>query len=543
MDLSDPVNDDLLPFELGQRLQAIVGPDHVASDEATRHRYARSSSAAATMPRAVVRPGSTDEVQRLVELAGTCGLALYPISRGCNWGYGDACPPTAGQVIVDLGRMNRILELNRRLGYVVIEPGVSQGQLWHHLQREAPQWWMDSTGAGPEASLVGNTMDRGFGHTRYGDHSATACGMQVVLGDGRVLNTGLGHYEQARAHRAYRHGVGPELDGLFSQSNFGIVTRIGLWLMPAPEAFAAFFFSSPDPDALPGLIERLAPLRMAGLLQSAVHIGNDLRLLSARTRYPWQQAGGRTPLPAELRRSLCQEYGIDAWTGCGTITGTRGTVRATARAVRRALRGYRTVLLNDRRMALAHRVGHLLGRLGAGATLRQNLATVDPLYRLLKGEPTIESMAGTLWRVRGEVELPVTDPLEAHAGIMWSSPVLPLTGDDARRLLDLIEPIYASHGFETMVTFTMISERAMIAVTNLCFDAREQAEARRAAACHDVLGRTLMDHGYVPYRVGPRGHAKLARGSTVFWDVVGQIKQTLDPGGVISPGRYEPGRR
>ncbi|MEX0885896.1 MAG: FAD-dependent oxidoreductase [Phycisphaeraceae bacterium] len=489
---------------------------------------------------AVVRPASTEQVQRIVDFARERGLALHPISRGCNWGYGDARAPTAGQVILDLSRMNRIVELNRRLGYVVIEAGVTQGQLWEHLQTHAPQLWMDSTGAGPDASLVGNALDRGFGHTRYGDHTLTACGMEIVLADGRVLNTGYGHYDDAVAHRVYRYGVGPSLDGLFAQSNVGIVTRIGLWLTPVPEAFSAFFFSSPDAEALEDLIERLAPLRMNGLLQSAIHIGNDLRLLSARTRYPWDRAAGRTPLPDELRRELCAEFRIDAWTGCGTVTGTPAIVRATVRAVRRALKPHRVVFINDRRIALAHRVAGALDRFGAGARLRQQLATVDPLYRLLKGEPTRESLYGTLWRVRGELPGPVTNPLDAHAGIMWSSPVLPMTGSDARRLLSLIEPIYARHGFEAMVTFTMISERAMIAVTNLYFDTRESDEAQRAAACYDELGQTLMDHGYVPYRVGPSGTDRLRRGSAVFWDVVAQLKQTLDPHGVISPGRYEP---
>ena len=542
MGLSDPVNGEFLPIEIRQRLEAIVGIEHVASDEATRQRYARSSSAAPAAPPAVVRPVSTEQVQRLVELAGSCGLALHPISRGCNWGYGDACPPTPGQVVVDLSRMNRIVELNRRLGYVVVEAGVSQGQLWEYLQAQAPELWMDSTGAGPEASLVGNTLERGFGHTRYGDHSATTCGMQIVLGDGRVLETGFGHYRQAAAQRVYRHGIGPSLDGLFAQSNFGIVTQIGLWLMPAPEALCAFFFSSDEAAALGEFVERLAPLRMSGQLQSAIHIGNDLRLLSARTRYPWARAGDRTPLPTNVRRALCREFGIAAWTGCGTITGSVGAVRATSRALRRALRPYRVVLLNDRRLALVQRVSGSLGKWGVGVGLKERLATVEPLYRLLKGEPTAEALAATLWRVRGPLPEPVTNPLDARAGIMWNSPVLPLTGENAQAVLALIEPIHEAHGFEAMVTFTMISERAMIAVTNLYFDTGEADEARRAVACREEVGRALMAAGYLPYRVGPGGVAKLREGSEVFWDVVGQLKAVLDPRGVISPGRYEPGR-
>jgi hypothetical protein len=52
---------------------------------------------------------------------------------------------------------------------------------------------------------------------------------------------------------------------------------MGLWLMPEPESFRAFFFSSPDDASIADLVDRLSPLKKQGLLPSAVHIANDLR--------------------------------------------------------------------------------------------------------------------------------------------------------------------------------------------------------------------------------------------------------------------------
>jgi len=77
-----------------------------------------------------------------------------PNIRGKNWGYGDACAPSNGQVIVDLRHMNRINIVDEKLAYAVIEPGVTQGQLFQFLQDNHPGLWMDATGAGPSASLV-----------------------------------------------------------------------------------------------------------------------------------------------------------------------------------------------------------------------------------------------------------------------------------------------------------------------------------------------------------------------------------------------------
>ena len=74
--------------------------------------------------------------------------------------------------------MNRIHEVNVELAYAVVEPGVSQGQLYEYLEEHETGLCLDCTGAGRGASLVGNALDRGFGHTRYGDHFATACGLE-----------------------------------------------------------------------------------------------------------------------------------------------------------------------------------------------------------------------------------------------------------------------------------------------------------------------------------------------------------------------------
>ncbi len=519
---------------------AVLGEAHVRADPATRSRYSRSAAPRGTVPAAVLHPASTTEVQEIVRIAGRFRVPLYPISRGRNWGYGDACAPTDGQVIVDLGRMNRIVEVNRRLAYAVIEPGVTQADLYEHLREQRTGLWVDCTGAGRDASLVGNTLDRGFGHTRYGDHFLTTCGMEVVLASGEVLRTGYGHYANARAGRVYRYGVGPFLDGLFAQSNYGIVTQIGLWLMPEPEDFCSFYFSAPRDEDLAEAVDVLAALRLQGVLQSAIHIGNDLRMLSARIRYPWERAGGRTPLPRDLRAELRREHGIGAWNAGTAIYGTRETVAAACKVVRRALGRFRPRFITDRTLAVGEFVQRQLGRIGLGRRLREMLEIGRPVYGLLKGIPTDEPLRGMAWRVRGPGPNGPSDLLDPNAGLMWVSPVVPATGEAARDLMSRIEPIYERYGFDALATFTLITERAMCCVTNLAYDKREPEETARAAACYDELLDTLMDAGYIPYRTGPAGYAKLRRGSHLFWDVAAQIKHALDPLGILSPGRYLP---
>ena len=206
----------------------------------------------------ILRPADRQQVQACLRVANAHRVAVYPISTGRNWGYGSRVPAADGSVLLDLGRMNRIVDFSEDLAYVTVEPGVTQQQLFDFLRDNRSRLWMDATGARPDCSLIGNTMERGFGHTPYGDHFAHVCGFEVVLPDGECIETGFSRFAQASTGPLYRWGLGPTLDGLFTQSNFGIVTRMSIWLMPAPEHFEAFFFRCDDDSGLGDVLDALA---------------------------------------------------------------------------------------------------------------------------------------------------------------------------------------------------------------------------------------------------------------------------------------------
>jgi 4-cresol dehydrogenase (hydroxylating) len=518
-----------------------LGVDKVDDSEATRNRYARSTQAKGTLPCCVVYPTSTEDVQAVVRVASQHGTVVYPISRGKNWGYGDACAPTEGAAIVDLSRMNRILEVNTELAYTVIEPGVSQGQLYDHLQENDTGLWMDCTGAGLDASLVGNTLDRGFGHTRNGDHFLTACGMEVVLADGRVVRTGFGHYANAKAQHVYRYGVGPFIDGLFCQSNFGIVTKLGLWLMPEPESFCFFYITVPKDEDIGPMVDALRPLRMDGLLPGALHIGNDYRIFSSRGIYPWEEVNGATPLPDTERVRLRSAIGIGAWNVGSAITGPAGHVRATRRALRKAVGSLgKLTFLSDRKMEWIRWGVPKLHRFGIAKRPAELLESLETLFATLQGRPTNDALRGTHWRLRTKPPLDSSDPLEYGGGLLWISPVLPMTGRDALRVMAIVEPIFSEHRFEPLATFTMINERAMIAILNVAFDKADAEETAAAGRCYHTLFDALVGAGYIPYRVGLSGLPKLSSPEDTFWQVASEIKRALDPKDIIARGRYLP---
>src|SRR4051812_19312311 len=141
-----------------EAMAAVVGAPYLRDEPAVLERYARSTAARGVRPLAVARPRSAREVAELARIARAHRLALYPVSTGKNWGYGDACAVRGGQVLLDLSRMNRIVEVDPELAYAVIEPGVTQQQLSDFLRAHGIALWADCTGAGPDTSFVGNIL-------------------------------------------------------------------------------------------------------------------------------------------------------------------------------------------------------------------------------------------------------------------------------------------------------------------------------------------------------------------------------------------------
>ena len=491
-----------------------------------------------TVP-AIVRPGNREQVQQVLRIANQWRIPVYPVSGGSNWGYGSRVPSADGSVLLDLARMNRILDFSEDLAYITVEPGVTQQQVYDFLQERKSGLWMDATGASPQASLVGNAVERGFGHTPYGDHFSHVCGMEVVLPDGEVLETGVSRFAGSRTGPLHRWGVGAYLDGLFTQSNLGVVTRMSIWLMPAPEYFQAYFFSCDSEDALGPVVEALRPLRLNGTLRSTVHIANDYKVLSGMQQYPWDEAGGRTPLPAEVMKRLRKQRHFGAWNASGGLYGTRAQVAEARRLLRRALAGKVNKLefLDAGKLRMAGRFSGLY-KLLTGWDLSRALELVRPLFGLLQGVPTDQPLASTYWRKRFPPPA-VMDPNQDGCGLLWCSPVAPADGAQAEELVALAGEIMLRHGFEPAISLTMITERSLACVISITYDRHVPGEDERAAACHEELLRRLNDAGFYCYRMTSQSSAGL-RPSPGYDQVLRSLKRSLDPHQILAPGRYLP---
>jgi 4-cresol dehydrogenase (hydroxylating) len=516
---------------------AVVGPEHVSTGDSELGQAETATFATTRHIPAIVRPANRDQVQQCMRVANRRQMPVYPVSSGRNWGYGSRVPASDGCTLLDLSRMNRIVDFNEELGYVTVEPGVTQAQLFDFLQERKSKLWMDCTGASPHCSLIGNTMERGFGHTPYGDHFAHSCGLEVVLPDGQAIETGFARYQGAAAAPLYRWGVGPSIDGLFSQSNLGIVTRMTIWLMPAPEYFQAYYFRSETEEGLGPIVDALRPLRMNGTIRSSSHIGNDYKVLSALQQYPWEATGGQTPLQEPLMAQFRRELKIGAWNGSGALYGTKAQVAEARRLLRAALKGKasRLEFLDDRKLRLASRFAGVYQKI-SGWNLKRTLAVLKPVYGLMKGTPTNQPLFSTYWRKR------TAPPAEMHpdrdgCGLMWCSPIAPNTGADALRVSALARQCILPHGFEPVISLTVLTERTLSCIVSITYDRAVSGEDERAAACYSHLLKTFAENGYYSYRLGLNSMASMDEGNA-YSEILRCLKRTLDPNGVLAPGRY-----
>ena len=489
-------------------LISIFGSERFRDDAHTLSKYASSIGGNSLMPCCVVYPIDESEIVALIKLANTDSLQLFTIARGRNFGYGEAQGTHAGQVIVDLSKMNRIVEVNETLAYATIQPGVSQQHLFEHLQKSDSRLQLDVTGAGLDASIVGNILERGFGHTDYGDRFARVVRMTGVMADGSVVKTGFGGFENANAKNTYKYGLGPMLDGLLSQSNFAIITEMTIELMPKPDKTCMFVVSAKDESALPLLVDAIRELKLSGIVNSAVHFANKARAIGEKEN---RMAG--------------------FWNMSGSISGPTDMVMAKKRIVRSALKkAYPKAsiwFIDEFMMGLASFVNRLFKislyqPLKDAWDLQKGIPTDNPL-RILLADESLESAT-----IRTG---------DYQTCFLWINAVCAADGCSVEQLYELTSSLFKEHGYAFPVTFTAINPRSLIMITNINYLRSEDSIAKAHAfskRCHEVL----IQNGYLPYRSGSGAFEETPEYATGTSALLKGIKGLVDPNYTFAPGKY-----
>ena len=240
---------------------------------------------------AVVMPTTVEEIQEILRVANEHRVPLWTHGTGRNNGYGGPAPRVGGSVIVSLRNMNRVLEINEELGYAVVEPGVRWFDLYEAIKAGHHRLMLSIADLG-WGGVIGNTLDHGATYMPYGVDMGMQCGMEVVLANGEVMRTGMGAMPGNRSWHVYKRGLGPTPDQLFMQSNFGIVTKMGVWLMPYPEVYMPLWLRVWKDDDLAAVVDTLRTLMLDGTIRMVPQIINTVLMSSVFSNRA--SSGGRS---------------------------------------------------------------------------------------------------------------------------------------------------------------------------------------------------------------------------------------------------------
>lgn len=518
---SDPPGLDKLVKELG----AALGAEHVITDPRELERASTATFATRARVLAIARAGSTEEVRECLRLCSRASIAVYPVSGGKNWGLGSRVPPSDA-VLLDLGRMNRIVHFDEELATVTLEPGVSFARLYAFLCERRSRLFASTTGGSPDGSVVANALERGDGSGPHGERALHLTALEVVLATGEVLHTGFDRFEGCSTAELHRFGVGPALDGLFVQSNLGVVTRATVWLAPLPRFLAAVRFGVPSDAELPALVDAVRRLRLDGTLRAPVGIWNDYRVLSVAERYPFERSAGVTPLPREVLAEKSAAWGGQRWLGLASVYApTRRLGEAAVDHVEATLRPCVETLVVEARS----------GEPSAGNEL---FPTTDPGFAFLQGVPHQQSLRSMYWRKPGAAPAQI-DPDRDRVGVLWVCLALPLAGARVAQAVQHVERCMLAHGFEPLLALVVHGERVAQLLPMIVYDRDEAAADARALACHDALLGELGRWGHLPQRLALPAQDALPPARDDHASVLGRIKTALDPAAVLAPGRYD----
>lgn len=482
---------------------------------------------------AAIRVSSAAQVEKIVHHANIFKVALYPVSTGKNWGLGSSTPVVDNCVILDLSAMNAILEINTEFGYARIEPGVTQAQLADALAGMNAPFFLDVTGSGKDTSILGNTLERGTAYNSL--RVETLVNLDLVLGTGERLTTGFGAAATCKTTNLYPYGVGPDMCGLFLQSNYGICVAACIKLLPRQESHAAFIASIRNTHDLGAVVDSLRELFNDKILHCIVHIGNERRRDISLTPVLFNKLDTGENAPSrEFCMDLIQQESKGEWSAVGAIMGTHEQVGIAKKRIKLKLKQFGDVTFMDERKY------RLLCKIAKVLSLKRKtwfLQAIESLIGLTQGLPTNEMLRSVYWPAKNREENWL-QPDAGDTGIYFCTPVLPMNNESVHQALSIIADQALQFQVHPAVTMNTLLGRVLECVISIDFIKTDPASVTRA---HDFISTTLdifIRAGFPPYRVDIENMGKVVDENKTNWQIVRHLKSVFDPNNIIAPGRY-----
>ncbi|PKS06133.1 hypothetical protein jhhlp_007450 [Lomentospora prolificans] len=503
------------------QFRAILGDDGILTSHEHRVRYTdpyaehqdeteqEKRGSAATL-----FPVTVEHIQGVLKICNEHRIPTWTVSRGKNLGYGGPAARVKGSIILDLQRMNKVIEVNDRYSYYTVEPGVTFFDIYRAIKEQNKKVWCSVPALG-WGSVVGNALDRGWGYTPAGDHSNHICGMEVVLADGTLVRTGMGALNDSVCWPLFRGGYGPTYDSMFSQSNFGVVTKLSIWASPSPEGFMICRLDVEKEDDLTPMIDTFRGLLLNDTIQNHPVIGNVPREL-AKKGMRSKFYDGKDAIPDAKMEELRKELGVGYWSARFGLYGPKEMIDFNYKRCQKAFEKLVGARLSGKAFYPPDGRDHL------------NPEDLPAEYRTVEtGTPSLMALKSVQYR--GE-----------DGGHVSFSPILPPEGKDAMDFYYAAKKCCSEYGFDYFGGLHLYP-RHLAMINMIYFDRQSETERQNANKLFVDLVHLARKHGYSEYRA----HIDWMDLVAEQYDFNGQslmrlnerIKDAVDPNGILSPGK------
>ncbi|WP_057832599.1 FAD-binding protein [Colwellia sp. TT2012] len=509
---------------------------------------------------AVITLTDVSEIKLILDLANQCAkdeklaFSLYPISTGNNWGYGTSQPTGLANTIIllDLGRLTKITHFDSELGLVTVEPGVTQQQLSDFLHQHNHDYMVPVTGAGPSCSLLANALERGYGITPYTDHFSAVTSIQGYWANGRPYQSAvyeLDASEEKLVDKTFKWGLGPYLEGLFTQSNLGIVSQMTLRLAKIKPDFTSFFIQMADDS----LLEAAVPLIREVLqdyegIVGSINLMDQRRLLSMFAKNPNGNDAHQVMLSNDINK-LASELRAPSWTIVGSIYGSSRVVKVVKKEIDDIFKQLpcKRIYSNSLSIILANKTINILppwliNKVPMLTTIAEQLDSFNKGKEIMLGKPNKVALKLAYWRHKDAdgFDKDKLSPGQDGCGLLWYAPLIPMKANKMREFVEFIRATCPKFNIEPFITFTNLKHDCVDSTIPIVFDLSNPKAVNDAHNCLKMLVEQGLKKGFVPYRLNIDQQQWLLNKDSDFWQTVNQLKSSLDPNNILSQGRYNP---
>jgi len=468
-------------------LQDIVGAENVSDARPVLEAYVTKAimDVSSQAPAVVVRPKSVEEVQRVLILANQRKIPVVPHSGGLSGG--EATPTVEGAILLDLRRMNKIIEVNIDARYIIVEPGVTSAQAWKHMQDNYPDYRPGvPDGAPPSATIIGDHLDRGFHFlsTKYGPAADAVLGLEAVLPTGEIVITGAGALPTSKWF--YKWMFGPDLTGLFlgAQGTLGVVTKMAVKIFPMAKFREVVAFGASHWNYLIEPCLEVLKTESVDLAQG----GNYHLATTRRARYQWP------PIPKP-------KFLPNVWMNFELGAESKEELEKIKSRINEILKRYQS------------KYGEI---------------------NLFEWKLDVRSIVARLTKPNR-----ISVPYAGHKGggllfITWYMP-----WQDSGKFCEAAEKLMESYRVSPVVWLAAVDHgRQALVMPIVLFDPKQPEEFKMVEELDRNMAEEFLSMGGIPYRPNLKVHAPMAMAKSVgYYDLLKRIKQAVDPNGIMHPGR------